>query len=271
MPPVPRPGERRPATYLRVWPCPPEHRHLRTAWDVMGDYDAATVADAAFAGLPWAYADLPAGDPVRTGAPEVVHHLRKVLADRDSPARVLHSGVARGNRGSRRLEWLTDGTCDRVTARITADDLPPGRYESDPRACAPGLVADVTATLDLPEDAATLYPQLLLLPVPSDRNVRRWNAWTPARHKAAAAELVARGLVVEERRARAGRTLCLPGPWAHAKKPLPPMECWKAPLTRAELSADGSQVEAFDLLPGTLPELFTEAWRLVGRGRGRRH
>lgn len=257
-----------PGFYLRVWPCPSEHRHLRTAWDVMGDYDAETVADAVFTGLPWAYADLPAGDPVRTGAPKAVHHLRKVLAGRDSPARVLHSGVIRGNRGSRRWDWLADSTCDRVIARITADDLPPGRYESDPRACAPDLVADVAATLDLPEDAAALYLQLLLLPVPSDRNVRRWNAWTPARHKAAAAELVARGLVVEDRRARAGRTLFLPGPWAHAKKPLPPMESWKAPLIGAQLSADGSEVRAFELLPGTLPELFTEAWRLVRRGEG---
>jgi hypothetical protein len=131
-----------PGFYLRVWPCPPEHRHLRTAWDVMGSYDADTVADALFAGLPWAYADLPAGDPVRAGAPEAVHHLRKVLAGRDSPARVLHSGVIRGNRGSRRWDWLTDGTCDRVMARITTGDLPVGRYESDPRACVPDLVAD---------------------------------------------------------------------------------------------------------------------------------
>ncbi|MEV5433806.1 hypothetical protein [Streptomyces sp. NPDC052701] len=257
-----------PGFHLRAWPCPSEHRHLRTAWDVMGDYDAETVADAVFAGLSWAYADLPAGDPVRTGAPEVVRHLRKVLDRRDSPARVLRSGVLRGNRGSLRWNWLTDGTCDRVMARITAGDLPSGRYESDPRACVPPLVADAAAALGLPQDAAALYLQLLSLPAPSDRDVRRWNAWTPARHKAAAAELVARGLVVQDRRARAGRTLFLPGPWAHAKKPLPPMETWKAPLIGARLSADGSQVRAFELLPGTLPELFAEAWQLVRNGQG---
>ncbi|MFD9466813.1 hypothetical protein [Streptomyces sp. NPDC060027] len=257
-----------PGFSLRGCPCPSEHRRLCTAWDVMVRYDADTVADAVFAGLAWAYADLPAGDPVRDGVPEVVRHLRKVLAGSDSPARVLHAGVVRGSRGSRRWDWLTDGTCDRVTARVTDGELPPGRYESDPRACVPDLVADVAVTLALPEDAAALYLQLLLLPAPSDRSVRRWNAWTPARHKAAAAELVARGLVVEDRRARAGRTLFLPGPWAHAKKPLPPMETWKAPLIGARLSADGSEVRAFELLPGTLPELFTEAWRLVRGAQG---
>lgn len=257
-----------PGFYLRVWPCPPEHRHLRTAWDVMSGYDAETVVSAVFDGLSWAYADLPAGDPVRAGAPEVVGHLRKVLAGRDSRARMLRSGVIRGDRGSRRWNWLMDGACDSVMARITADDLPPGRYESDPRACAPGLVADVAATLDLSEDAAALHLQLLLLPAPSDRNVRRWNAWTPARHKAAAAELVVLGLAVEDRRPRAGRTLFLPGPWAHAKKPLPPMECWKAPLIGARLSADGTEVVAFDLLPDTLPELFAQAWELVRGGKG---
>ncbi|MFD7551874.1 hypothetical protein [Streptomyces sp. NPDC059816] len=257
-----------PGFSLRLWPCPPEHRHLRTAWDVMGRYDADTVADAVFAGLPWAYADLPAGDPVRTAAPEVVRQLCKVLAGGDSPARLLHSGVIRGNRGSRRRDWLRDGTCDRVTARILADDLPPGRYESDPRACVPELVAEVAATLDLSEDAATLHLQLLLLPVPSDRKVRRWNAWTPTRHAKAAAELLAHDLVVEDRRPRAGRRLFLPGPWAHGKKPLPPMEAWKAPLIGARLSEDGSEVREFELLPGTLPELFAEVWRLVRAGAG---
>ncbi|CAL9344803.1 hypothetical protein [Streptomyces sp. enrichment culture] len=257
-----------PGFYLAVSPCPAEYRQLRTAWDVMGDYDAETLADAVFTGLSWVYADLPAGDPLRAGAPEVVRKLRKVLAGGDSPARVLHAGLVRGERGSRRWEWLTDGTCDRVLARITADDLPPGRYESDPRACVPGLVAEAAAELGLPEDAAALYLQLLVLPVPSDRNVRRWNAWTAARHRKAAAVLVERGLVVEDRRARAGRALFLPGPWAHAKKPLPPMEVWKAPLIGARLSGDGSEVRSFELLAGTLPELFTRGWRLVREGRG---
>ncbi|MFF2025404.1 hypothetical protein ACFVW2_26825 [Streptomyces sp. NPDC058171] len=257
-----------PAFALRLWPCPPEHRHLRTAWDVMRRYDADTLADAVFAGLPWAYADLPAGDPVRTAAPEVVRQLRKVLAGGDSPARVLYAGVIRDPRGSRRWDWLTDGTCDRVTARVLADDLPPGRYESDPRACVPELVAEVAATLDLSEDAAALYLQLLLLPVPSDRKVRRWNAWTPSRHAKAAAELLAHDLVVEDRRPRAGRRLFLPGPWAHGKKPLPPMESWKAPLIGARLNEDGNEVREFELLPGTLPELFAEAWRLVRAGAG---
>ncbi|WP_328443959.1 hypothetical protein OG780_01890 [Streptomyces sp. NBC_00386] len=57
-------------------------------------------------------------------------------------------------------------------------------------------------------------------------------------------------------------------PWAHTKKPLPPMETWKAPLIGAELSVSGDAVWAFDLLPDTLPTLFTEAWRLVRGGRG---
>ncbi|MFI9155184.1 hypothetical protein [Streptomyces sp. NPDC053367] len=257
-----------PGFYLRVWPCPEEYRRLRTAWDVMGSYDAETVADAVVAGLTWAYADLPAGDPVRDGAPEVVRHLRKVLAGGDSPARVLHSGLVAGNRGGRRWEWLTDGTCDRVLARVGAGDLPAGRYESDPRACAPDLVAEVATALGLPEDAAALYLQLLTLPLPSDRNIRRWNAWAPARHKAAAARLVARELVVEDRRPRAGRTLFLPGRWASAKKPLPPMEVWKAQLLQARLSYGEQEVRAFELWPGTLPELFTRAWELVREGQG---
>ncbi|MFF7725413.1 hypothetical protein [Streptomyces sp. NPDC008001] len=258
-----------PGFYLRVWPCPPAYRDLRTVWDVMGFPDADEVVDAVFTGLPWAYADLPAGDPVRDGAPEVVRVMRKVLAGGDSPARVLRAGVVRGAAGPGRLDWLTGGTCDRVLARITAGDLPPGRYESDPRACAPGLVAEVADRLGLAEDAAALYLQLLTLAVPSDRNVRRWNGWSPARHREAVAALLGRGLVVEDKRARAGRGVFLPGPWAHAAKPLPPMECWKAPLLGAvPANRDGAQVTALAPLPGTLPELFAAAWRRILDGEG---
>ncbi|MFE1289734.1 hypothetical protein [Streptomyces sp. NPDC058751] len=252
----------------RVRPGTLDRTGRRTPWDVTSHYEADPVVDAVFAGLSWAYADLPAGDPVREGMPEVVRHLRRVLAAGDASAGFFQESVERHSPGPRRQDLLTDGTCDRVTARIAAGDLPPGRYESDPRACAPDLVADVAATLGLSEDAATLYLQLLLLPVPSDRNVRRWNAWGPARHKAAAAELVARALVVEDRRARAGRTLFLPGPWAHAKKPLPPMETWKAPLIGARLDFSGDGVRHFELLPDTLPALFAEAWRLVREAQG---
>lgn len=58
-----------PGFYLSVSSVPSEYRHLCTAWDVMGGPDADTFADAVFTGLRWAYADLPAGDPVRAGAP----------------------------------------------------------------------------------------------------------------------------------------------------------------------------------------------------------
>ncbi|MFB7245666.1 hypothetical protein CW362_09600 [Streptomyces populi] len=247
----------------------PEPLRPYTPWEFMGKYGAHTVANAVFAGLTWAYTDLPAGDPVREGMPEAARHLREVLARDDAQAGLLHPNLIHGRSGNERWAWLTGSACDRITARVAVGDLPPGRYESDPRACVPDLVADVATTLDLSEDAAALYLQLLLLPVPSDRNVRRWNAWSPARHKAAATELVARGLVVEDRRARAGRKHFLPGPWAHAKKPLPPMETWKAPLIGAKVHTYGkNEVYAFDLLPGTLPELFTEAWRLVREAQG---
>lgn len=239
-------------------------------WDVTGSYEATGVVDAVLAGQAWAYMDLPAGDPVREGLPAAVRRLREATAGGDAPDALLHTALVRGRDRSRRLDWLTDGSCERIAARVAAGALPPGRYESDPRACAPELVAEAADTLGLSEDAATLYLQILLLPAPSDRGVRRWNAWTPARHKAASAELLAAGLVVEDRRPRAGRTLFLPGPWAHAKKPLPPMEVWKAPLLGARLNTYRGEVTGFELLPDTLPALFTEAWRLVRAGQGPR-
>ncbi|MFE0132630.1 hypothetical protein ACFWY6_13825 [Streptomyces sp. NPDC059037] len=120
-------------------------------------------------------------------------------------------------------------------------------------------MAKAAADLGLDADAATLYLQLLALPAPTDRNIRRWNNWTPARHKAAAARLLDVSLVVADRRPRAGRTTFLPGDWAAAKKPHHPMETWKADLLGAELSHDREKVLTSPTT-GPLPELFNRAW-----------
>ncbi|MGG8406043.1 hypothetical protein ACM614_05215, partial [Streptomyces sp. 12297] len=69
--------------------------------------------------------------------------------------------------------------------------------------------------------------------------------------------------VVEDKRPRAGRGVFLPGPWARAAKPLPPMECWKAELHGARLTADATEVTGMPLPVATLPELFAAAWHRV--------
>ncbi len=111
----------------------------------------------------------------------------------------------------------------------------------------------------LGEDAAVLYLQLLALPDPTDRNVARWTGWKPARLKKARTELAATALVLEAKRARAGRSLFLPGGWQEAKSPGLPVETWKSGLY--ELTA---QQPILPHLP--VPELFARAWQRVGEG-----
>ncbi|MFG2905690.1 hypothetical protein ACGF13_11595 [Kitasatospora sp. NPDC048286] len=124
----------------------------------------------------------------------------------------------------------------------------------NPRLSVPGLVAEVSRTHGLGEDAATLYLQLLALPDPTDRNAARWTGWKPARLKKARAELAATGLVLEAKRARAGRSLFLPGGWQEAKSPALPAETWKAALYDLP-----THRPALVTLP--VPELFTRAWQ----------
>jgi hypothetical protein len=124
-------------------------------------------------------------------------------------------------------------------------------------------------TLSLSEDAAVLYLQLLALLEPTDRNLRRWNRWTPARHRQAAAELLAAGLVLEARRPRAGRRLFVPGEWVPAAAPNLPLEAWKLPLYR--LARDPSDGRPHGPLPPLVPlaplhELFADAWSRVEMG-----
>ena len=286
-------------------------------------------------GAQWAYAELPAGDPVRAGVPDTVELLRARLAhpglllragsplyrhgaDQELRARLgdepyhgpepldvatiddgltvvtlggsyLHRGVSRelspslffrpafygDDARSEQLramvwsgvwdfapaQWLLGEECGRMVARIRSGVLPDGAYEAYPLASVPELVAEVGQRLDLAPDPAALYLELLTLLQPTDRNVRTWNGWTPPRHRAAVAALVERGLVIEAKRARAGRGVFLPGGWAKAGKNHLPLESWKAPLYGMKVFAGGSEVEGMSWPTRPLPELYATAWQ----------
>ncbi|MEV0127681.1 hypothetical protein AB0H83_04355 [Dactylosporangium sp. NPDC050688] len=136
--------------------------------------------------------------------------------------------------------------------------------DHDPSRSAPDLVAEVTAKHGIGADAATLYLQLLALPDPTDRNVAAWTGWKPARLKKARAELAATDLVVEAKRARAGRTLFLPGGWIALSSPHLPFERWKLPL----FIRDGDDVTGLgSVIPvAPAPALFAVAWARVTGG-----
>ncbi|MEO3825790.1 hypothetical protein [Actinomadura sp. B10D3] len=283
-------------------------------------------------GVRWAYAELPAGDPVRNGAPEAVELLRARL---DHPGLLLSAGSLdhgqrtiedlRGRFGDkpyrgpsplgvdsvddgltiatfdkdrrgdldpslffrpslfgddarsrlllaalwckyadlRAVEWLRSGGCTRMMERIRANDLPEGAYEANPRASVPDLVAQVGERFGLEPDPAALYLQLLTLLEPTDRNVRRWNGWKPDRHKNAITALTGRGMVIEAKRARAGRGVFLPGTWAKGDKSHLPMEAWKAQLYGLSLSFDGDKVWGDFQLSRPLPDLYADAWQRI--------
>ncbi|MEU0562234.1 hypothetical protein [Dactylosporangium sp. NPDC006015] len=136
--------------------------------------------------------------------------------------------------------------------------------DHDPSRSAPDLVAEVAAKHGLGADAATLYLQLLALPDPTDRNVAAWTGWKPARLKKARAELAATDLVVEAKRARAGRSLFLPGGWVALSSPHLPFELWKLPL----FIRDGDDVTGLGaIIPvAPAPDLFAVAWSRVTGG-----
>ncbi|MEU8620629.1 DNA-binding protein [Streptomyces sp. NPDC048623] len=134
-------------------------------------------------------------------------------------------------------------------------------WPQDPSRSVPELVAEVAEARGLGADAATLYLMLLAMPDPTDRNTARWTGWKPARLKAARAELAGTDLVVSAVRARAGRSLFLPGAWAEQSSPVLPVEQWKLPMYGV---GAGNQPVLGALVP-TEPaaELFARAWRRI--------
>ncbi|MGR4879468.1 hypothetical protein ACIPUC_08555 [Streptomyces sp. LARHCF249] len=161
----------------------------------------------------------------------------------------------------RRIQAVCGGGLARMVARATATPVPPGGYELNPALSAPELVAEAARALGVGEDAAALHLQLLSLARPTDRNVRRWNGWTPGRHKAARAELEAAGVIDTGKRARAGRTAFAPGGWTEFKAPHLPLETAK--LSAHGVCGDASELRGpfIRLLPPVPPhELFALAW-----------
>ncbi|CAL9349815.1 hypothetical protein SUDANB176_00450 [Streptomyces sp. enrichment culture] len=187
--------------------------------------------------------------------------VRTAALDRaDDPVFGLVEGLVGPGRGEgmRALRTILD---DELARALAAGTDPEGftGYAQDPTLSVPDLVAEVAEAHGLGEDAAALYLQLLALPDPTDRNCARWTGWKPARMKKARAELAATGLVVEAKRARAGRTLFLPCGWLDLKSPALPVELWKQGLypVRGHSRA---------VPPMPVPELFTRAWGRVRAG-----
>lgn len=139
-------------------------------------------------------------------------------------------------------------------------------FGQDPLCTVPGVVAAVEKALNLPTDAARYWLQILALPNPTDKLVERWNDWKVADRKAAAERLVARNLLVESKRSRAGRSVFLPGGWQEASAPHLPMEVWKAPFFDLRNSLKVSPKHQVVVPLTSLGQLFTEAWERYQEG-----
>ncbi|MGW7450040.1 hypothetical protein [Streptomyces sp. NPDC054787] len=162
----------------------------------------------------------------------------------------------------RRIQTVCCDGPERMLARAADTPVPAGGYELNPALSVPELVAEAGAVLGVGADAAALYVQLLALARPTDQNVRRWNGWSPARHRAAQAELVTADAVQSGRRARAGRTVFVNGPWTDLKAPHLPLETAKLDLYGVRVGRSEPEMPFLRLLAPVPPhELFAEAWR----------
>jgi hypothetical protein len=149
---------------------------------------------------------------------------------------------------------------------IVGSDVPSGAWPQNPLHTAPGVVAEIGKKYKLAEEAAMLYAQLLALPDPTTSNVRLWNDWKPAQMKKAAAELIDKTLVLEAKRARAGRTLFLPGEWMELKTPWLPIESWKLPqLVDIQLDCELCPLGG-PMVLRPFEDLFAAVWKRVLAG-----
>lgn len=151
---------------------------------------------------------------------------------------------------------------------LRKNDLQDEQYAQNPLHSVPKLVAEVSKTHDLTEDAAVLYLQLLTLHDPTTANVKLWNGWATAAVTKAAKQLVDKKLVLAAKRSRAGRGHFLPGGWEALKLPHLPVETWKLPLYEILRDKHGQLTYPVQrILPlQPLPELFATAWTRTQTG-----
>ncbi|MET9862548.1 hypothetical protein ABZY93_25200 [Streptomyces smyrnaeus] len=144
-------------------------------------------------------------------------------------------------------------------AHLAADAELPVGWEQYPVRSVPQLVTRCAEQYGLSEDAAALHLMLLALPDPTDRKVKEWTGWKPARFKEAAAELAATPLVSRAARSRAGRGLFVPGLWHERAAPRLPLEAAKLPhLPQAANHRSAGHVAVVPSMP--VPVLFERRW-----------
>lgn len=133
----------------------------------------------------------------------------------------------------------------------------------NPSLSAPDVLKDVSKTLKLSDDAAQLFLQTLALVDLKSATVKRINGWSTKEYKAACDELTKAKLLVEAKRARAGRSHFLDGPWMALKSPLLPIESWKASL----YGCDPYGNAPYGFVPNIpMPEFFRRTWERYKSG-----
>lgn len=202
------------------------------------------------------------GGPLVVCAPGGVSFLRPTAVTGPEVWRQLREVTGLTGTLDRVAPLLPGGGLERMLHRSRSGAVETGAYEADPRHSCPELVERVAKELGVGADAAALHLQLATLAAPTDRNVRRWNGWSAKRHGQVAAELLATGAVVEAKRARAGRTLFLPGDWTEIGAPHLPLEKAKLAAHAVWPLYGNSVVAPFVRILPTAPlhEMFTEAW-----------
>ncbi len=150
---------------------------------------------------------------------------------------------------------------------FVSSDLPEGAWPQNPNLTAAKTVAAVAKQHKFSADAAALYLQVLALPDPTTANIRKWNDWKPATIKKATAELIKAKLVLEAKRARAGRNIFLPGEWAELKAPWLPIETWKHKhLCEPEFDVGEQWPAGGPMVFRPYGDLFAAAWQRVVDG-----
>lgn len=125
---------------------------------------------------------------------------------------------------------------------------------------APETVAEIATTLDLSEDSARYFLQVLALTAPTDASIREWNSWKKKDIDAAATPLTDRGLLITAKRSGAGRTRFLPGGWLESSAGVKGFEVWKAPLYLLWKDAKVRPIVRTCPPFTPLPQLFSDAW-----------
>lgn len=165
------------------------------------------------------------------------------------------------------LLWNSEGF-KKILDIYKQENHPTDKFYADPLFSVPELVKEVQEKLDISENSARLFLQIIALPDPNQVRVMRYNNWKKAVYQKAEDELKNKELVKVMNISRTKRLVFMSGGIDIPSPPAAPLESYKTALYGLEYDKKKRPDAPYGMILPQRPlnEIFKDAWKMYKNG-----